>query len=76
MNLLGTSTLWGVTEVKASCGPGCGCGPCQLSVGDPVTVDGSWRGRGVVTKINGRRITVQFRNEQAVERDIRYIHKI
>ena len=34
------------------------------------------RGRGVITKRKGRRLTVQFRSGVVVERDQRYVHPI
>jgi hypothetical protein len=39
-------------------------------IGDPVTVNG-FHGRGVIYKINGRRVTIQFRNQMYISRDIR-----
>jgi hypothetical protein len=48
---------------------------CSLEVGSPVTVDG-FRGRGVVTRRNGRKLTVQFRSELKIERDMSFVHPI
>jgi len=48
---------------------------CGVKVGDPVTVDG-FRGRGVVTRRNGRRLVVQFRSELRVERDQSFVHPL
>lgn len=48
---------------------------CDIKVGDPVTVDG-FRGRGVVTRRNGRRLVIQFRSELRIERDQSFVHKI
>ena len=40
-----------------------------------MTVDGE-RGRGVVERRDGRRLTVRFRNGLYLSRDQRYVHKI
>ena len=41
--------------------------------GDPVTVDG-FHGRGVVSRVDGRRVTIQFRNRMSISRDQIYVH--
>jgi hypothetical protein len=48
---------------------------CSLSVGSAVTADGL-RGRGVVTRRNGRRLTVQYRSGLRVERDQSFVHPL
>lgn len=46
-----------------------------FKVGDPVTVDGM-HGRGVVIKVEGRRVVVKFWNREYVSRDIMYVHSM
>jgi hypothetical protein len=46
-----------------------------FKIGDPVTVDGL-RGRGVVIKVEGRRVTIRFRNREYVSRDQIYVHSM
>lgn len=46
-----------------------------FKIGDPVTVDGM-HGRGVVTAIDGRRVTIKFRNLVYMSRDFIYVHSM
>lgn len=48
----------------------------QINVGDQVAVDG-FQMRGIVTKRNGRRLTISFkRSEIVIERDQMFVHPI
>lgn len=49
--------------------------PYKFSIGDPVTVDG-FVGRGVITKVTGNRVEIQFRSGQTETRDVAYVHLI
>ena len=44
-----------------------------FKIGDPVIMDGE-HGRGVVIKVDGRRVTVKFRNRMYISKDYIYIH--
>ena len=46
-----------------------------FKIGDPVTCDG-FHGRGVVMGVDGRRVTVKFRNREYVSRDQIYVHSM
>lgn len=45
----------------------------EVKIGDSVTVDG-FHGRGVATKIEGRRVTVRFWSSEYITRDMMYVH--
>jgi inorganic pyrophosphatase-like protein len=52
--------------------------PVQVNpfkIGDQVTVDGM-HGRGIVYKVNGRRVTIQFRNRMYLSRDFIFVHSL
>ena len=44
-------------------------------IGTPVTVDGQ-RGRGTIVRINGRNITIRFRNGLYITRDVGSVHSM
>lgn len=46
-----------------------------LSIGEPVTVDGL-QGRGIIVAKKGNRVTVKYRNNLTISRDVAFVHKI
>jgi len=51
-----------------------GCN-CSMGVGSDVTADG-FRGRGVIVRMNGRRVVIQFRSGLRIDRDRSFVHPL
>jgi hypothetical protein len=66
--MLHASKMNSVIELyeAASAGPG---------IGTPVSVDG-FHGRGVIVRIDGRKMTVKFRNGMYITRDVGSVHAL
>lgn len=63
---LTTPVAWWIKAQDHTGGPG---------IGEEVTVDG-FQGRGVITKIEGNRITVRFRSGLYISRASNFVHKM